>query len=128
VYDDESKMIIQKAYGANGDFFMKWTTEYDEQGNEIEKKGYVTEDAILFTRTYEYEYDESKNWIKQIIYYNDIPKYILEPSLPPKYNKDSLRLLESSPSFSLSANRMGLFSRKILFISPLKKSLYDSKW
>lgn len=76
-YDDIGNKIISKNY-LYENFSYKVVDIYDNKGNEIEAIFYDEYEVITSHYTYEYEFDEQKNWIKKIEFKNQTPTYLLE--------------------------------------------------
>lgn len=77
-YDDKGNEIELNAYESDGSLNSKWTYKYDDKGNRIEASAYYSDRGLIPEITYQYEFDEQKNWIKQIVFENGIPKKIIE--------------------------------------------------
>jgi hypothetical protein len=80
-YDDKGNLIEQNVYNVDGTLDDKYTYKYDDKGNEIERNFYNgNADGVSFViqRTYKYEFDKNKNWIKKISLDNQSPENIEE--------------------------------------------------
>ena len=77
-YDEKGNEIEWNSYNSDGSLDYKYTYKYDEKGNEIESNRYKSDGSLNYKFTYKYEFDKQDNWIKKIIFLNEIPKYILE--------------------------------------------------
>lgn len=105
-YNDNGKIIETKSYKPDGTLFTQMTHKYDEKGNTIERclrlpnleeydiknvykhddKGNVIEENLFHASnnisskktTYEYEFDQSGNYIKKIVFENGVPKQVVE--------------------------------------------------
>jgi len=83
-YDEKGILIEEIMDDSSRKLFYKIFYRYDEKGNLIEEIIYDSPRKFLkkYTykekNTYQYEYDEQKNWTKKIEFQNDIPKTFTE--------------------------------------------------
>ena len=80
-YDEDGNLI--ERYITGGSNPQRWTYNYDDQGQAIEEIEYKCGIISLFDETVAkssslFEYDSKGNWIKKILYDNEIPKSIIE--------------------------------------------------
>lgn len=76
-FDDIRNKIISKNY-LYENYSYKVVDIFDKSGNEVETIFYDEYEVITSHYTYEYEFDEQKNWIKKIEFKNQTPTYLLE--------------------------------------------------
>ena len=69
--------VEQIYYESDGSVFVKYTYEYDAEGNLVEEIKYVR-GSFSVKHTYEYEYDEEKNWTRKIYFEDDVAYKIRE--------------------------------------------------
>ncbi|MCG8734112.1 hypothetical protein [Tenacibaculum finnmarkense] len=74
-YDKEqnTKTEFSTPHYSSGLDDTKWITKYNEKGDLIER---ILNDT--YVTKFQYEYDKSNNWIKQIEYSEGFPRYIIE--------------------------------------------------
>jgi YD repeat-containing protein len=87
-YDDKGNEIEETAY-INKKVLYKTTyiiekknrepkmIYVDDKGNKMEQDGYIIE-KVWYKLTYKNDYDKNLNWIKQILYKNDVPQISTE--------------------------------------------------
>jgi len=102
-YDENDNCIEETSYSYDS-FFSKKAFKFDKNNNKTEEVEYYSEEKIKYKKnwtyddnenlikeawfssendkggqyTYEYEFDTKQNWIKQIKYFNHVPKFIIE--------------------------------------------------
>lgn len=76
-YDDNGNCIEEKVSDFfDGEIIIWHTIKFDQYNNELEYN-YYDSNGILSTKySYIYEYDKNGNWIKNISYNNNSPKYV----------------------------------------------------
>ena len=78
-YDEKGNKIEENRYNSDGSLDKKYTYKYDEKGNRIEKNEYNSDGSIVIEKwTNKNEYDKQGNWIKTIVFKNEIPRNIVE--------------------------------------------------
>ena len=77
-YDDKGNRIEENWYNSDGSLSHKYTNKYDDKGNQNERNKYNSDGSLSYEATFEYIYDEKNNWIKRILFWEDIPKKIVE--------------------------------------------------
>jgi len=65
-YDESHNRIEEWFYHTDGRLEKKTTYKYDERGNETEKADYITNNIIGNKWNFEYKYDETGNWIRNV--------------------------------------------------------------
>lgn len=77
---DENKNLIEVSTFSLSDEKLesKKNYSYDFQQNLIEETEYNSENKENFKYSYQYEYDNKRNWIRKIILKNNIPETIIE--------------------------------------------------
>ena len=99
-YDSDSKLIEKVSYGRDGELTGQFKYQYDSKGNMRESTSYFPDGRIMLVkygnkgnmiemahydadgmlkeeRTYQYEFDETDNWIKQTAVYSEDYKKII---------------------------------------------------
>ncbi len=77
-YNIKGQVVELSWYGPEDGSTEKYSYEYNENGHVIEYSRYDSDGSLNNKNTYKYEYDKFGNWLKKIIFENEIPKYILE--------------------------------------------------
>ena len=76
IYNDFSKIIENKHYKHNGKLDVKTTYKYNDDGDVILENHYEYESKQNNIWRFKcIKFDNKDNWIRQVIYYNGIPKY-----------------------------------------------------
>lgn len=78
-YDDNGNCIEEKVLDFFDSEIIIWhTIKYDQYNNELEYNYYDSKGISSTRYSYIYEYDKNGNWIKNISYNNNSPKYVEE--------------------------------------------------
>lgn len=77
-YDKNDNLTEESEYNDKGELIEKVSIQYDDKGNQIKHDWFYPEINIDRKRTYTYEYDPHGNWIKCIVYVNNLPETITE--------------------------------------------------
>jgi hypothetical protein len=65
-YDEKGHVVKTLAYTVDGHFDGETKYDYDVFGNDLESRTIDSKGNLISHRTYTYEYDTKKNWIKKI--------------------------------------------------------------
>ncbi len=79
-YDNKGNEVEENVYNSDGILFHKKNYKYDNNGSMIE---FISETPTIkntpkYIRSWKFEYDKNKNWIKRVLYTNEIPESITE--------------------------------------------------
>lgn len=80
-YDENGNKIQEHMYNPEDRLIVRWLSKYDGENRLIEENYYYSDGSLNSKENYEYEYDSHGNWIKQIVYENDNPKFIIERTI-----------------------------------------------
>ena len=77
-HDEDGNLIEMNIYKSDGSLDSRYTSKYDEDGNKIESNNYESDGSLYSKETYKYDFDNKGNWIKKVLFENEVPKYISE--------------------------------------------------
>jgi hypothetical protein len=66
-FDLEGRLAEQTTYDSDLQIFSRTTYTYDEKGNEVEQTNYWREGSSTSVISFEYEFDNTGNWVKKIM-------------------------------------------------------------
>ncbi|MFA6923712.1 MAG: hypothetical protein WC223_05600 [Bacteroidales bacterium] len=75
-YDDYDNEIERHIYDGKGKLIFIYKATYDDDDMKIEESTYRPDGSLYVKYTYEYVFDEKKNWIKLTYLKNNIPDEI----------------------------------------------------
>jgi hypothetical protein len=73
VYDRNGNEIESNEHDSEGKLVSRFVTAYDNNDQVIESISYRADGSVIRHKSYEYLYDQKKNWIKQTEYQDSIP-------------------------------------------------------
>ncbi|MFN8394961.1 MAG: hypothetical protein U0176_09965 [Bacteroidia bacterium] len=76
-FDSDGHKIEESFYKADGSIKWKNKLKYDSYGNKTELL-IESENGSQTIRQFEYSIDDHGNWVRSVVFENDIPKFILE--------------------------------------------------
>jgi len=78
-YDDRGNIIEENIVNTDDESINgKIIYRFDDMGNMVEANSYNLDGNLGSKKTFNYDYDKTGNWIKQIKVEDGIPKYIIE--------------------------------------------------
>src|SRR5438874_22176 len=80
IMDKQWKQNYEEEYEyRKGVHIVKIVYNFDSLGNEIERKATrLVGIPLVSIRSSKYKYDNIGNWIEKIVYYDNIPKFVVE--------------------------------------------------
>jgi len=78
LYDKEDRNIEKEWYNYEGGLITKKSYEYDDKGCITTETGYNPKGEIEYVATYNYDFDKNGNWIRKLMFVDNIPKFVIE--------------------------------------------------
>lgn len=80
-YNSKGKKTEEYMYNSEGNQIARWVSRYNSDGLKIEEDYFNALDSLVAHETYKYEFDEKGNWVRQYIFDNGEPTYIIDRRL-----------------------------------------------